>query len=106
MTGEGVSLSDPVVSFDQLAQRWIISILALPYNTSTGAFIAPLYHCIAYSTSADAGGGYDVFQYNPGSFITGCTNDLPDYPKQGVWRDAYTFTYDMFNSTGCSYVVA
>ena len=67
--------------------------------------IAPFYHCIAYSTSADATGGYDVFQYNPGS-VVGLTNDLPDYPKQGVWRDAYTFTYDMFNSTGSSYVAA
>ncbi len=105
VTGEGVSLSDPVVSFDQMAQRWIISILALPYNSSTGALIAPFYHCIAYSTSADATGGYDVFQYNPGS-VVGLTNDLPDYPKQGVWRDAYTFTYDMFNSTGSSYVAA
>ena len=103
VSGEGVSMSDPVVSFDQLAQRWIISVLALPYNTSTGANIPPFYHCIAYSTSADAGGGYDIFQYNPGSFVTGGSTWLPDYPKQGVWRDAYTYTYDMFNSTGTTF---
>ena len=42
VTGEGVSLSDPVVSFDQMAQRWIISILALPYNSSTGRDCAVL----------------------------------------------------------------
>ena len=104
ITGEGVSMSDPVVSFDNFAQRWIISVLALPYNTSTGAYIPPMYHCVAYSATADAGGSWTVMQYNPGAYFSGGTNDLPDYPKQGVWRDAYTFSYDMFNSTGSSYV--
>ena len=65
--------------------------------------LPPFYHCIAYSTTRRCRRWLDVFQYNPGSFVSGGTNYLPDYPKQGVWRDAYTYTYDMFNAAGSAY---
>ena len=100
VSGEGVSMSDPVVVHDQLAQRWLITVLALPYNTTSGAEIPPYYHCIAMSTGEDATGGWSVFEYNPGASISGETNYLPDYPKMNVWRDSYSFTYDMFNTSG------
>jgi len=103
---DGISISDPVVVHDQLAQRWLITVLALPYNASSGAYLPPFYHCVAISATDDATGSWSVFEYNPGSYFSGGTNDLPDYPKMGVWRDSYTFTYDMFNSTGSSYVAA
>ena len=91
-----------MVSFDQFAQRWIISVLAL-LSTSTGAS-APFYHCIAYSTTADASGSwYESSSTTRVRMFPGGTNYLPDYPKQGVWRDAYTYTYDMFNSAGTTY---
>ena len=88
------SFTDPVVSFDQFAQRWLLTTLVI-HNTT-------FYHCIAVSTTADATGSWTVLQYNVGSKI-GHSTYLPDYPKQGVWRDAYTFTYDMFNSAGTTY---
>ena len=72
---------DPVVLYDKLANRWVLMQFAVP----TGG---PYYQCIAVSKTSDATGGYDryAFQY------TG----FNDYPKAGVWPDAYYVTYNMF----------
>ena len=97
----GVSMSDPVAVHDQFAQRWLVTVLALPYNSS-GSLVSPFYHCIAISATDDATGSWSAFEYNPGS-MTGNTSYLPDYPKMNVWRDSYTFTYDQYNSGGTTY---
>ncbi len=74
---------DPIVLYDQLAQRWLISQFSLPNGRS-----APFYECVAISTSSDPTGTYQryAFEYP----------DLPDYPKIGVWPDAYLTSYNMF----------
>ncbi len=68
-------LGDPIVVYDQLADRWLLTEFA-----SAGAHL-----CIYVSQTADpvAGGWflYDVV-----------TPDFPDYPKYGVWPDAYYVT--------------
>jgi hypothetical protein len=84
---------DGIVKFDQLAQRWLITQFALgPSDTG------PFAQCVAISQTADATGSWTVFQFTPGSL-----GYFPDYPKLGVWPDAYSITFDMFNSTGTSY---
>jgi len=75
---------DPVVVFDKLAQRWVISQFAV---TST-----PYYQCVAVSKTADATGGYNLYAFNYGSVF-------PDYPKMGVWPDAYYISFNMFTNT-------
>ena len=72
---------DPVVMFDRIASRWVLMQFAVP----TGG---PYMQCIAVSKSADATAGFNryAFQY------TG----FNDYPKAGVWPDAYYVTYNMF----------
>ena len=75
---------DPVVVFDKLAQRWVISQFAV---TTT-----PYYQCVAVSQTADATGGYNLYALSYGSVIT-------DYPKMGVWPDAYYISFNMFTST-------
>ncbi len=68
---------DPVVVYDRLADRWLLSQF-----TASGA---PYMECIAISTTSDPTGSY--YRY---AFSTG--NNFPDYPKVGVWSDAYYFS--------------
>ena len=70
--------------FDKLAGRWFVSQLA--YNSS----FTDNHACIAVSTSSDATGTYNVYDFPFGS------NRFPDYPKYAVWPDAYYGTFNIF----------
>jgi hypothetical protein len=65
---------DPIVLHDQLANRWILT----QFTTAGPEF----FNCVAVSTTPDATGSY--FRY---AFSTGL--NFPDYPKYGVWPNAY-----------------
>jgi hypothetical protein len=71
---------DPIVQYDKAAQRWILT----QFSVST----LPFLQCVAVSTTSDATGSYNryAFQYA----------DFPDYPKLGVWTDAYYISFNMF----------
>ncbi len=73
---------DPVVLYDQLADRWVLS----QFTAS-----APYYECIAVSQTGNAAGTYWIysFQISP--------TDFPDYPHFGVWPDGYYMTVNQFN---------
>ena len=75
---------DPLVQYDRMADRWILSQFALNNTNTQNA------QCIAVSTSSNAMGTYILYQYNFGVLV-------PDYGKLGVWPDAYYLTYNMFN---------
>jgi len=45
--------------------------------------------CVAVSTSSDATGTFHLYSFSFGS-------KLPDYPKVGVWPDAYYITTNSF----------
>ncbi|HSE11602.1 MAG TPA: hypothetical protein VLB69_03115 [Rudaea sp.] len=77
---------DAVVVYDKAADRWIISQFAV---AST-----PYYQCVAVSQTGDATGAYNRYAFSYGSAF-------PDYPKMGVWPDAYYETFNMF--TGNSF---
>lgn len=49
--------------------------------------------CVAVSTSSDATGSYNRYEYDFGS-------NFPDYPKFGIWPDAYYNTINVFPSRG------
>jgi hypothetical protein len=80
---------DPIVLYDQLADRWIISQFA-------GVSI-PTSECVAVSTSGDATGSYHRYNFHLGS-------NFFDYPKLSVWPDGYYMSMNVFNSTGTSYL--
>jgi subtilase family serine protease len=80
---------DPIVRYDHLADRWVISQLAIP-NSFLGLLFGPFYECIAVSATADPLGSYHRYQF---SF-----DKLNDYPKLGVWPDAYYMTMNQFTS--------
>ncbi|HEU5438286.1 MAG TPA: hypothetical protein VFU88_03265 [Ktedonobacterales bacterium] len=75
---------DPVVQYDQAAGRWIIT----QFSVST----TPFLECVAVSTSSDATGTFNLYAFNYGN------TQFPDYPKVGVWSDAYYITYNIFNN--------
>jgi hypothetical protein len=79
---------DPIVQYDQLADRWVLTQFAVSGT--------PYTQCVAVSTSPDPTGTYFryAFSYN---------KDFNDYPKMGVWPDAYYITYNMFRN-GRSFV--
>ena len=83
---------DPTVAYDVMANRWIIAQFAVTGATST------FYQCVAVSTTSDPTGSYYRYSFSYSNF--------PDYPKMGVWPDAYYETYNLFNAAGTSFLGA
>ena len=88
---------DPIVQYDHLADRWMMSQFALP-NYPSG----PFYQCIAVSQTGDPTGAW--YRY---AFQISATK-LNDYPKFGVWPDGYYMSVNQFvgNTWGGAGVVA
>jgi hypothetical protein len=78
---------DPVVLYDEIADRWLLS-----------QFASPSHLCFAISQTSDPLGSYFTYTFNVGSF--------PDYFKVGVWPSGYyvsanesSYTSYAFNRT-------
>ena len=80
---------DPVVLYDQIANRWLISQFA---GTSVITD-----ECIAVSTSVDATGTWNRYGFHLGA-------NFFDYPHLGVWPDAYYMSMNVFNTAGTAYL--
>lgn len=80
---------DPIVLYDQLANRWVVSQFA---GTS-----AMTDECIAVSTTNDATGSWYRYDFTLGS-------NFYDYPKLAVWPDAYYMGDNVFNAAGTAYL--
>ncbi len=74
---------DPIVQYDQLADRWILTQFAV---SST-----PYTQCVAVSTGPDPTGTYFRYAFS-------YDRSFNDYPKMGVWPDAYYISYNMFRN--------
>jgi hypothetical protein len=90
---------DPIVLYDRLADRWLLSQFAFATDAN-GNPIGPFFQCIVISTSPDPTGTY--FRY---AFQISTTN-LNDYPKFGVWPDAYYLSVNQFASDTGAFVGA
>ena len=77
---------DPTVRYDRLAGRWIISQFAVTGANGSGV---PYLQCVAVSQTGDPTGAYNRYAFGYSAF--------PDYPKLGVWPDAYYTTFNLFN---------
>ena len=73
---------DPIVLYDQLADRWLLSQF-----DATGP---DYYLCIAVSLTGDPTGAYFRYAFSSGAI-------LPDFPKYGVWSNSYIVTTRDFN---------
>jgi hypothetical protein len=76
---------DPIVLYDEQANRWFMSQFALP-NYPRG----PFYTCIAVSQTPDPTGTWARYSY---SF-----SKMNDYPKFGVWPDGYYMSINQFSA--------
>jgi subtilisin-like proprotein convertase family protein len=84
---------DPVVLYDPLADRWLISqfcTIADPNN----------HQVIAVSQTGDPTGAYYLYDFMMPN------NKFNDYPKFGVWPDAYYMTDNQFNQAGTAFLGA
>jgi len=90
---------DPIVLYDQQAQRWVLSQFAIgafedgpPYYFDFGG-----YQCVAVSTTRDPRGSYHLYEFE----ITPDSEDpfqagLNDYPKLSVWPDGIHLSTNEF----------
>jgi hypothetical protein len=70
---------DPIAQYDKAAARWVVT---------QPVFTSPFLVCVAVSTTSDATGTYNRYVFPMPSF--------PDYPKLGIWSDAYYMSFNMF----------
>jgi hypothetical protein len=82
---------DPVMLYDHLANRWLISQFA----GATGGPITD--ECVAVSTTADATGTYNRYGFHLGT-------NFFDYPHLSVWPDGYYMSMNVFNAAGTAYL--
>jgi len=80
---------DPIVLFDQYAQRWIILDFAWYANHSTGSWFS-----IAVSQTSNPLGNWYQYPMQADPTL------MNDYPKLGVWHDAIYITANMFTWPG------
>lgn len=78
---------DPIVLYDSLADRWLLS-----------QFVdaEPSHECIAISQTPDPTGAYFLYDFQHP------LSKFGDYPKIGVWPDGYYMTVNQFS--GSSFV--
>jgi hypothetical protein len=81
---------DPIVMYDKIANRWVFA----QFSVST----TPDLQCVAVSSTSDATGTFHLYSFQYSTF--------DDYPKMGVWPDAYYATFNMFNNTTNAFVGA
>ena len=90
LCGQGATspnFTDPIVLYDKISGRWVITILAVNSTFTTGN------ECIAVSSTSNATGTYHRYAFSFGP------NLVNDYPKFGVWPDAYYASFNMFTPT-------
>jgi len=78
----GTNDGDPILLYDEIADRWMASQFAI--NTSNDTY----WQLMAISESGDPLGAYYQYAFEFPAFN--------DYPKYGVWPDAYYATFNMF----------
>jgi hypothetical protein len=79
---------DPIVLYDQLADRWLVSQFVVQASTENYA------QCVAISQTPDPTGAYYLYEFDQSADV------FNDYPKLGVWPDGYYMSTNQFpNST-------
>jgi hypothetical protein len=83
--GNGSNNGDPIVLYDQLADRWMVSEFGAGTNSLS----------IGISETNDPTGAFNVWEFTyPGGF--------PDYPHYAVWHDGYYGTVNIPGGSGSS----
>lgn len=80
---------DPIVLYDQLADRWMLLQFNLPSGNESIIF------CI--SQTPDPTGAYFVYEFPT-------VGVFPDYPHVGIWNNSYVITTHEFNQAGTAFL--
>jgi len=75
---------DPIVLYDHLADRWLMSQFALDFPNN-------FHQCIAISETGDPTGAWHRYDF----LIS--ESKMNDYPKFGVWPDGYYMAINQFD---------
>jgi hypothetical protein len=78
---------DPIVLYDQFADRWMVSQFAFANISSP-----PYFQCVAVSQTGDPTGAYYAYAFQVPN------NEFNDYPHFGVWPNAYYMTVNQFTN--------
>ncbi len=94
---EDLNNGDPVVFYDQLADRWVFSQLAIG-NQSPVPGEADGHQCVAVSATDDPTGPYYRYDFRVSPSQDGGYSyyAINDYPKLGLWPDGYYVTVNEF----------
>ena len=95
----GNSEGDPIVVYDALADRWILTHFAFGFDGS-GNPVSPFYQCVAVSKTSDpvAGGWYFYpLRMDPGGAGQPPVGMFNDYTKFGIWNDCLYMAANEFN---------
>lgn len=93
----GNSDGDPVVLYDRLADRWILTHFAFPIVANVPT--SPFYQCIAASMTGDpVSGGWWLYaiRMDPGGAGLPAVGQLNDYGKFGLWHDCLYMATNQF----------
>ena len=74
---------DPIVVYDEYADRWIATQFSLAQNPY-------FYELVAVSVTSDPLGEWYRYAFQ--------FDNMPDYPKFGVWHDGYYFSTHQFGN--------
>lgn len=86
----GTNDGDPIVLYDEDADRWMVSQFSLP-NYPSG----PFYELVAVSQTGDPTGAWNRYAYE--------FDNMPDYPKFGIWPDGYYIAINQFAPPSLSF---
>ena len=95
---DGNSQGDPIVVYDWLADRFVLSWFAFTGNGTT----PPFYQCIAASKTSDpVAGGWWLYpvRMDPGTPGSPPVGDFNDYAKLGLWHDCVYLAANEFTPT-------
>jgi uncharacterized repeat protein (TIGR01451 family) len=90
------SRGDPIVQYDSMANRWLISQFnfpVVPVPNVTSLPTPPFDQCIAISVTPDPTGPYHLYDFHYSDTL------FNDYPHFGVWPDAYYMSVNQFDLT-------
>lgn len=79
----GTNDGDPIVLYDEDADRWVASQFAIELSNGKS------YELVAVSATGDPLGEWHRYAFE--------FDDFNDYPKLGVWHDAYYCTFNFFD---------
>ena len=82
---------EPSVTYDQLADRWVVAEAAY---AGGNAPVAPFVECVAVSTTADATGTWNRYVFSVSNTL------FPNRPTLGVWSDGYYLSFNQHTANG------